>query len=61
MFRSLGLGPLLAGSAGEHQAGNGEQSVDDPQVQAAPLHGLAPPVAIQSFTGLVNGPDGLIG
>ena len=51
----------MAGSAGEHQAGNGEQSVDDPQVQTAPLHGLAPPFAIQPFTGFVNGPDGLIG
>ena len=44
-----GLGPLLAGSTSEHHTGNGEQSINDPQVQAAPLHGLAPPFAIQSL------------
>ena len=43
------LGPLFVGTAGEHQAGDGEQSVDDPEIQAAPLHGLAPPFTVQSL------------
>jgi hypothetical protein len=41
-----GLGPLRESAAGEHQAGNSEQSVNDPEILAAPLHDLAPPFTI---------------